>query len=154
MRQNGQDRRQPLLPYSCADARAILLVLGKHLEDIAVGDQVVRDADGEWPRVHLRILERHLDIEMTEVSTTEPFGHAQLIAVRMADGVKRCLVVKAGSLHHECVALPVPHRVAVVREQIEFGGKPAPIGVDLPVGVADFIQDHRQPRRLDDLDRL
>jgi hypothetical protein len=71
--------------------RAVLLVLRKHLEDVLIDKEVVRNAYGERPRVHLRIVEGHLQIEMTEIARAEPLSHAQLIAVRVAHAVERRL---------------------------------------------------------------
>src|SRR5215471_1984661 len=62
------------------NVRAVLFVLRVHLEDVVVGEKVVRDADRERPRVHFRIVERHLDVEVTEVAAAKAFDNAKLVA--------------------------------------------------------------------------
>src|ERR1051326_8205972 len=85
--------------------RAVFLVLAKHFEDVFVGEQMVRDCDRKRPRVHRRIVERHLDVEMTEIRTTESLDDMELITVRMCR-VEPCFVVESGALDDEGVALP------------------------------------------------
>src|SRR5215472_9932889 len=63
------------------DLRAVLLVLRKHLEDVLVGEKVVRHTNRERPRVHRWIIERHLDVEVTEITSSESFSDAELVAM-------------------------------------------------------------------------
>ena len=72
----------------------------------------------------------------------------------VAHHVELGLVVETCRFHNERVALPMPGRVAVERRSADLFRELAPIGVDLPVEVARFINNHRQPGSLYDLDRL
>src|SRR5262245_53241989 len=62
-----------------ADVVAVLLVLAEHLEDVVVGDEVVRDLDRERLYVDLRVVEGHLDVEVAEVAAPETLGDAQCV---------------------------------------------------------------------------
>src|SRR3954462_691031 len=72
--------RQPETSLRPFEVITVFLVLTKHLEDVRVGYQIVWHLDREGPRVHLRIVERHLDVQVAEVAAAEAFRHAQGLA--------------------------------------------------------------------------
>src|SRR5712691_2840999 len=133
---------------------AILLVFAIHFKDVGVGHEIMRDLDGKRLRVHLRIVKSHFPIQVSEIAASETFREAQRVAMRMAQPIESGSVVEAGGLDHKRIALPAPNRVAQESRKIELLGKLAAVGEDLAMHVADFIQDHSLPRRLNDFHRL
>ena len=85
---------------------AILLVLAEHLEDILVGHERVRNLDGECLGIRLRIVEGHLDVEMSEVDSAETFRHPERFAVWMSYRIEWGSVVEASGLDDEDIAFP------------------------------------------------
>ena len=92
-------------------------------------------------RVHLRIVECHFDIHMSEVAAAVTFHQAQGFAMGVADSVEPGLVVEARGFHHEHVAVPFAYRVPEPGRLCHFLGKLAPIRVDLAMRVVGFIAE-------------
>src|ERR1051326_3238005 len=137
------------------EMNAILLVfVAEHFEDIGVGQKVMWDFDGKRFRVHLRIIKGHFYVEVSEVTAMEALGDVQSVAMRVAHHVKRRLIVETGGFHYECVALPMASRVSQISGQVKVLRQLAPVGKDLAPQIIDFVQDHCQLGRLNDLNRL
>ena len=98
----------------------------------------MRNLDGERPGVHLRIVKRYFVIEVSKVAAPEPFQSAQRLAVGMAHGIERRLVIETCRLHNQGVALPVRGRVTIERGKVDLFRKLAAVSVNLPVEVAGF----------------
>src|SRR5262245_24732928 len=61
----------------------VLLVLAHDLDQLVVQDQALRDRDRPRLGIELRILDRHLDVQVSEVTATESLGQPHSIAVGM-----------------------------------------------------------------------
>src|SRR5438874_11121795 len=87
----------------------LLIFLAEAFEDVAVGEKVVRDLDGEWSGVHLRVIEGGFDIQVSEVPSAKTFDYPKPFAMRVPRHIEPSFIVEAGGFHHQRVALPVPH---------------------------------------------
>ena len=54
----------------------------------AVGHDLLLYSDGERPRVRLRIVNRDVDLQLSEVHAPEPFGQLQRVGERVACSVE------------------------------------------------------------------
>jgi hypothetical protein len=92
---------------------SILFVLGADgLQNVGIGQQSRRELDREGLGVHLRVIDRDLDVHVTEVAPPEPFDQMKRFAVRVAEPIQPGSVVKAHRIDDQRIALPPPRRVA------------------------------------------
>lgn len=113
----GQDFRRKLhgrvIGGFSNQVRAVLLILRADVfEHLCVDDGLHGGGSMHGPRVDCGILKSHVQIDVSEIGAMEALRHTQSFAVRVAANVERGAVIVAVALHHQRVALPVPHRVA------------------------------------------
>src|SRR5437867_7682123 len=80
--------------------------------ELGVGVQI--EGYGHCPgfSVCLRIVERNLDIHMSEVAAPEAFGDAQGLAVRMSRIVEPALIVETDGLGDQRIAFPLANGIS------------------------------------------
>src|SRR5689334_17515103 len=129
----------------------VTFVLEAHvLQQLRVGAELQRHTNGPRPLIELAVIDRHLQIEMTEVGTAEAFGEPQALTMRVADGVEPGFVVETRRFNNEVVANPTPDRISdpcgirIARER-------PPVRKDLPVCTSRLVQDDGQSSVLNDL---
>ena len=109
---------QPLVIFFALEAELV--------DQLRVRLEVLRQVDGERPRVGLGIVDRQLDLEGAEVRAAELFRHLPGVAHRAAPRVDPQVVAEAPRLDDERVAVPVPDRVAVpCRRGMSGKGRPS-----------------------------
>jgi hypothetical protein len=129
-----------------------LLILADRLQNFSVGYQRLVRLKGDWPGKGLRIFQRHLEIDVSEVEAVKTLSRAESFRMRVSGKIKPGSVIKSGRGDHERVSLPVPNRITEPGG-IHLLGKPAAIGEDGSSGAAvgdTLIDNKRQRRGLDD----
>ena len=95
------------------DGRPVQIVAGTgNLAELPLGPKLV--VERRLPRLgqRHRVFHGDVQLEVIAIHAAEPFGHLQLLAVRMAKTVEPRLVVEANRFHDEVIALPSADRVA------------------------------------------
>ncbi len=93
-----------LLPHVPA---VLLVFVAEIFEDVSVGLKLVRHLDGEGLRVHLRIVDRNLDVHVAEIAAAIAFHDPHGFAVRVAERVEPCLVVESDRVDDQRVLVPL-----------------------------------------------
>src|SRR5438132_8383990 len=88
------------------DVLAVLLIFTDAFDELGVGIQVEGKSHGPGFRVRLWIIERDLDIQVTEVAAAEAFGHAKGFAVGMPGIIEPALIIEPDRLGNERVLFP------------------------------------------------
>src|SRR4030095_9597948 len=112
-----------------------------------VSHDLLLDSDGEWARVRLRIVDRDVDLKLSEVHATEPLGQRQRVGEWIALPIEPPVAGQAGQraaevvrLHNERVTLPAANGVAVpVRLRLTLLGKLTSVGVDGSEALSRFV---------------
>jgi hypothetical protein len=125
---------------------AVLFVFVANVfENVGTGEKLTGELDGKEFGVHLRIVECHFNIHVSEVAAAVTLHQAQSFAMGVADCIEPCSIVEARRFHDERVALPFAHRVPKPGRLCHFLGELASIRVDLAMRTVDFEQDNDQP---------
>jgi hypothetical protein len=90
---------------------------------------------------------------MPEVSALEPFGDVQRLGVGMAAVVDPTLIVEAGGVDHQGIAVPAAHRIAHP-SGIGVFGKLVAVQEDLPVAVYGLVKNRYLAAGLEDFERV
>src|SRR5262249_42287191 len=97
-----------------ASAKLIVLVADE-LDDLVVGRDLLIDANREWLRVGLRVLEGQIDFEPAVRGPANALGEFRPVRIRAAPHVEpaiertRLRAAQIVCLDHERVAFPAPH---------------------------------------------
>src|SRR5262245_2283879 len=151
------------LRFPAGEFQELLVLVADEFDHFrAVSHDLLLDPDGEWARVRFRIVNRDVDLQVTEVHPTEPLGQCQRVGKRIAFAVEPSIARQTGQraaevvrLHNQRVTLPVADRVTVpIGLRLTLFGKRAPVHVDGSEAVIRFVHDDDFPRQLNDLARL
>src|SRR5215471_19090157 len=105
-------------------------ILANGFHQLVIGKQLEWNGYAPWFRVSLRIVNRDLHIQMTEIAAMEALDGMIGVGMRMPSVVQIGLIVEPAAVHNKRIAFPFPNRVThpgglhVFRES-------APIGEDL-----------------------
>jgi hypothetical protein len=130
----------------------VLFVFAEAFEYIGVRQKIVRHLNRKRSCIHTGVVERHLDIHVSEVAASKSLRDAQGVTVRMEKRIERGLVVEACSFHDKRVALPVADRVSKEGRKIEFFWQSSAVSVDLAVQPACLVKNNAHSGSLNDLD--
>src|SRR5947209_20051984 len=92
--------------------KILLVLLADEFENIAIGDQRQPGFECKWLRVVCGILERNLQIDMTEIKAAIALCKTHRRTARVAEAVEPAPFAKTGRFDHQSVAFPHAHRVA------------------------------------------
>src|SRR5438552_11916892 len=98
---------EPALLF-CEVGPVLLVLIAEHFKDVGVRKKIVRNFDGKGLREHLRVVEGHLDIQVSEVAAMEALRDVQGFTMGRADRVEHGFIIEARGFNHKDVALPVP----------------------------------------------
>src|SRR5215471_3600848 len=139
----------------------LLVLVADELDELGVRHDLLVDADREWLRVRLRIVDRDVDFEPPERGPAEALCELGLLAVRTAADVEPAVArtvfgaAQVVRLDDERVALPMADGIAVpLRLRVALFRQRAAVDVNLAEAVVGFVQHQKLCRRLDDLARL
>src|SRR5215467_8993967 len=93
----------------------VLVVFAYPVQEFSVWQVFPRNHHRPGLGVRLRVIDRYLDVQMTEIATTEALNDVQGVAVRMTGVIQPSLFVDASRIDYECVAIPFSNRVAEPR---------------------------------------
>src|SRR5262249_49269331 len=94
--------------------RKVVVVLADVLPDFrAVAPSQVETACPRG-RVSPRIIDRNLILQRASIGARKAFDQMKAIGMRQAIAAYPELFIEADSVHYQCVALPMPKRIAIV----------------------------------------
>jgi hypothetical protein len=130
------------------------VVVAEEFDQLRVGLQDERGAEGPGFRVRFRIVDGDLQIHVADVEAAESLDHSKGIAVRVGfERIEPPVVLESGGLDDKRLSVPAAHGVS---EPGRLGRRRqrTPVGEDLPEGHPGlrFVEDRRHPRRLQDLE--
>jgi hypothetical protein len=130
------------------------LLATDELDELGIGHEALlqreRERLGECPAV----VDRHLNLQRAEVEAPEAFGQPQHVAGGRAVFIDPRLILEALGLHHQRVALPTTHGIAVPPGLDIAVRQPPAVQEDFASAVVGFVEHHHEAGRLDDLPRL
>src|SRR5215471_12503663 len=93
--------------------RRSLVLVANELDQLLIERELVAHANREGLRVRLRVVDRHVDLEVTVVRSPPPLGHLALRRHRAALNVEPHIVAETDRLDDERIAFPVTDGVAI-----------------------------------------
>ena len=109
---------------------AVFFVLADAFDELGVRVQLEGKIHSPGLRVRLRIIERHLDIEVAEVAAVKTFGHAKGVGMGMSVIIEPASIIESDGFGDERVAFPVADAISEPGLRC-FGRKTAAVGKDL-----------------------
>src|SRR5262245_25955619 len=134
------------------DPLSVLLVLACILKEVSIREQSKRNRCRPSTRVRFGIINRHFQLQTSNVGPTEALYCVQLLAVRMASFVQPRSIVKSSRVNDEHVAVPLACRVSPPR-RLGINRCRTAICKDLPPPVEGLEENDCQAFHLRDLER-
>ena len=110
--------------------------------------------DSEGSRVQRRIVECHLDVQMSEIEPAITLRHMHCLTAGMPHGIKRRAVVESARFDDESVAFPAANGISKISRKLKSGRESASVRKHLAMEAIDFVYNHRLFGRLNDFERF
>ena len=134
--------------------RRLLVLVADELDELLIGDEPVVDAHRPRPRVGLGVLDGDVELEPAVGDAAESLGDARRAAEVAAVHVEPAVVAEPHRLHHERVAFPPSHRVALPPRLRIVGRQRPAVEQDVPQAAVGLVGNQHLVAGLDDLARL
>ena len=85
-----------------------MVLVADVLDQVHIRKQLLALCVRQRLRVRLRIVDGDLDIHVPDVAAPEPLDQVHGLAVRMAAAIEPGLVVEAGGVNNQGIAVPPP----------------------------------------------
>src|SRR4029453_13909977 len=90
-----------------------LVLFADEFQKVPVGLQKKLGEDGPGARVHLRIVDDHFHVHVTEISTTKALGQVEGFALGVTGLIEPRPAIEADGVDDECLAFPFADREAL-----------------------------------------
>src|SRR5579863_1940699 len=102
----------------------LLILVANVFEQLRVRHEFDFNRDGPGSHIGLRVVERRFQLHVSKIDAAKTFCDTEILRVRMATYVEPCLVIESGALNHQCVPVPVAHRISLPAGIRIFGEPP------------------------------